>query len=287
MNDKKFTIKDEDMARLKSLLLEEEKRLDAANISDAELEMLERDVQQKLKRIAGAKSGRSTLSPDQEDRQRQWKAIERRVHPIEADEQKDLQTPSNVMPLHKKPSSKNWMTWAGAMAAAALALFVIIPALQKPQQVASDDELLMVSKGNSSSLPARCEISLLQTVKGGGTIVPSVDGMGYEGPTGTAFQLSVRCDRSGFLNVSIEGPQPLSLRNIPVTAGDAKGILHEGKLASFVLQYQSPWVISGLLSEREISSETALPRTESEAEIILGKSPVLWFDSIAVKGTNS
>lgn len=250
------------MDRLKSLMREEELRFDAANPSDAELEEMEHALQQKLKSLAGARSEVLTQPvPEQIDRGETHK----------------------VVPLRKKPLK--WGNWALALAAAALALFVVVPALQNPESDPNDS--LMVSKGNSSSLSARCEISILQTADGSGTILPSADGMGYEGPAGTAFQVTVRCDRPGFLNVWIEGSGKFSFRNLPVTAGETRGILHDGKLASFVLQSQSPWVISGLLSDREITSEAALPGSETEAKNILGSASLLWFDRIAVKGTNS
>lgn len=279
VNDKKIKIKAEDMERLQSLLREEEARFDAINPSDAELEEMEKELQQKLKRMAAGHSGEMAQSS--------WAAKEK-LPQFEASsafspDQNDLEKPYNVVPLRKKPLK--WATWGGALAAAALALFVVVPALEKPQPDANDS--LMVSKGSSSSLSARCEITVLQTGDGNGNITPAEDGMGYQGPAGTAFQLNVRCDRPGFLSVQIDGPVPLSLRNLPLVPGESKGILHEGKLATFVLQYQSAWVISGLLSDREISSEAALPRSESEAQSVIGSASLLWFDRIAVKGTNS
>lgn len=256
VSDKKFTLEAEHLERLRALMREEEARVDAIGADERALEAMEQELQKSLQKLAATQ-------PPTEQREaetgRHWPAIEAKFRD------------SQIVPLRPK---RSWGPWLGALAAAALALFVVLPRLEQ-EEPAYDPQFVVKGSGLAGS--ADCELKLIEAPD----VKESADGMGYEGPDQASFQLAVRCNQKGFFHMHGAGPEPHIIRNLPLEAGQTLGIIREGQIATFVLRGGSPWVFSSSLSAEPLAAAAELPQTELEAET----HGLLWFDRITVKET--
>ncbi len=277
MSDKKFTLEPEHMERLRALMREEEATFDAKAPTDAELDQMERSLQTSLKKLA--KNAQSESFSQQNGTQASdamtmhWQGIEAKINASRSADGKVV----SIQSKSKNQSMKSSRAWLGALAAAAVAMFVLLPQLQKSNV---EQDPAFVTKGSSGAWTADCEWQILDAP----TLVPDADGLSYRGPAGTTFQVSLLCHTSGMINLQLSGVQSEEIRNLNVTADVPTPLLRNGKIASYTIPSDSELVLSGILTAGSLAGNVIIPQTESEARNLKEVS-TLWFDRLIVKGT--
>lgn len=277
MDHRKITVSPDDLKKLEALLREEEARVDA--MSDDELEAAERELEERIRRSAR----HSTSEHSDFDRDANWKQLQERLrNPVE----RELDPlPQNVEPLRRK---NNTWGWLGALAAAALALFILYPSLQPGDQSLDPSQALTKGTGNSPAAVTDCKIDVRGRTN---ESVTELDySQGFEVSVGESVQIFYNCRHDGYLQVWNNGHPAEEFRNLRVQKDQNAGVLDEdagpgqqGKLAEFPLQAGDSWIFSVVLTDSKIGNEVNLLDLKEIPEA-LGTSKVLWYDTITVKG---
>jgi hypothetical protein len=275
VDHRKVTVTPDDLQKLKTLLREQEERVDAME-TEAELAAAERELEEKIRRLA--RSSPTEIST--QNRDENWEKIQPRLNPLSESEAETGSTASNVVPLRKQ---QNTWGWLGAFAAAALALFVLYPKMQDNQNQMTVDPTQSLTKGNSgaAAFTASCDVDVRG--KTNEAVQNKADGSGFEVSVGETVEILYSCNHDGYMQVWNNGHPAEEFRNLPVRAGEKTGIIQEGKLVEFPLQGGDSWVFSVVLTDSKIGSDVDLLELK-DIPSKLGVSQVLWYDSIAVKG---
>lgn len=281
MDHRKISINPGDLQKLKDLLQEEEERIDA--MSDEELAEAERQLEQKIRKLA--RNSPSEAAPRHRDET--WQEIQKRMQ-----KQEQRSTPADeslesrgVIPLRRK---QNPWGWVGALAAAALALFILYPSLQPnpPQGTMDPSQTLTKGSGTGIALSTDCAIDIRGKTN---ESVKELDySQGFEVTIGEAVQIFYRCRQDGYLQVWNSGRPAEEFRNIQVVKDQTAGVpedptLGNAAVAEFPLQEGDSWILTFVLTDSKIGNDVDLLEYREIPEQ-MGKSKVLWFETIAVKG---
>lgn len=279
MDHRKITVSPDDLKKLEALLREEEARVDA--MSDDELEAAERELEERIRRVARHPSSEHSNS----DRDANWKQLQQRLsNPTE----RELESLPQADEIFRRKN--NAWGWLGALAAAALALFILYPSLQpnSTDQALDPSQALTKGTGNSPAAITDCKIDVRGRTN---ESVTELDlSQGFEVSVGEAVQIFYNCRHDGYLQVWNNGHPAEEFRNLPVqkdqTAGipdDDAGPGQQGKLAEFPLQAGDSWIFSVVLTDSKIGNDVNLLDLKDVPDA-LGTSKVLWYDTISVKG---
>jgi hypothetical protein len=216
------------------------------------------------------------------NRDENWQQIQKRLTPQSREEPMTITTDALVVPLRRK---QNQWAWLGALAAAALALFVLYPSLQpKPTQSTVDSSL---TKGTAAGPVAVTDCRIDVRGKTNEAVNELNYSQGFEVTIGEAVQIFYTCHHDGYLQVWNNGRPAEEYRNLPVVKDRAAGIHRssdpQGRLAEFPLQAGDSWVFSVVLTDSKIGADVNLLDLQ-DVPATLGTSKVLWYDTIAVKG---
>lgn len=271
MSDRKITLDPKDVESLRLLVKKEEARFDEADPSDEELELMERALEARLRKLAAKQSENPPASREIEQN---WQAIQEKMQ--QTNRRGDTrEEEARVLPF--KEQRVQALVWMGAFAAAALTLLVVVPRLHQENEAGLPQ---FVEKGSTPAFAADCELDA-RAKDGSVEVSISDDRMGFLGPAGTTVQLSIRCSHEGFLQVSVGGQA--GIRNLAITSGITQDVTQAETAFQPVIRENAPLVLSFVLTEQALPEQAALPTSEAEAER-LQSSKVLWFDTVELKG---
>jgi hypothetical protein len=273
MSDKKITLDAKDRERLSQLMKQKEAELDAANLSDEELEAEEKALEVSLRRLAERMS--PATQEEKEAETAAWKHLQEKIEGPELKEEPTDHKEGKVIPLFRGKSFSPM--WVGALTVAALALLMVLPQRRGVEEDANDP--LFVTKGSSDVPLVNCELDVIG--QGGARFSPTPDGLGYLGKPGSVFEIAILCDQSGILHVDALGAETKVLHNIAISAGEKHIIKTEN--FKFNLDGSQGWNFNVLLTKDKLPADLLIPQTVVAGEA-LGDTRVLWADSLLVRG---
>ncbi len=273
MSEKKMTLDAKDRERLREIMRRKEAELDAAELSDAELAAQEKAVEESLRKLAAKVPPPS--ESDQKAEEHTWKKLQDTMEGPELQEEPEAkQDGAKVIPLFRSQSFSP--LWVGTLTVAALALLMILPQKGRIQEDAGGD--LYVTKGTAEIPAVACELDVLG--KQGASVKLSQDGLSFLGKDGSAFELSIVCDKGGFFHIDALGVETKILHNIEVQAGQKLVVKPDGY--EFKVSAKQGWNFTALLTRDPLPADLLVPHTASAGEA-LGNTVILWTDSIMVR----
>lgn len=278
MDHKKIPLGPDDIKKLKALLKEQEKLVDA--MSDDELAQAERDVELRIKKLPQMST--KTSRESEQDVDEAWKRLEQRMNA--QNQNAKVETPLNVIPLQQKKKSLPWATLS-VLAAAALALLIFYPSLRQNQRTEPGDLSQMQTKGNEGRVSGDCEIEFV----GAGEPISegAFAGQGYLADARGSFPLKVFCQESGYLQVVNANDPQSAILNAKIEKAQA-ALPHRGDdVASFGLSGQATASILLVLTDSPVTSidevVNAMSMNSKEAPKTVGAAKILWSDRVILQ----
>ncbi|SMF79326.1 hypothetical protein [Pseudobacteriovorax antillogorgiicola] len=261
MKTKKVHLSSEDKKKLLQLMAEEEKKLDALNLSDDELANEEQQLSQDLSRLLSDAPDEATLTESSPNQQQNWQRIQEKLSAKPATE---LPISSNVVNLEKHRSKGSWRWMGGMVAAAALVLIVVN---QQPGPV-SQDAGYSGFKGQGHDGQIDCDYKFVA----GGDL--DVENGIFLVPQGQPVNLEMDCrgSSSGYVHLRIAGDVTVS-QVINARIDSAKGYVTDaGEVVAIDIDEMTTATI--FVTAEPVAEGIQLPSSFT-AEAI-GSVPVGW-----------
>ena len=278
MDHKKISLNPDDLKKLQALLKKEENAVDA--MTDEDLELAEKNLEKRIKDLAGFAAGLPSKDADRIDAS--WQKLQKHLNPMMRADLEDLEK-DHLISLQKPRRGLPWVT-IGALAAAALALLVLYPVLRQDSLHQPGDLGQMQTKGGHGSgesmYSAFCELDYR------GPSADSVEeagqGLGHDVDAQVSFKISVSCDQAGYIQVWSQTAPALEVRDSKVLANVRSFVIEEGKATEFSLSGKPEMLLEIALTDRPLTTETNLFEVKPPVSS-LGEAKVLWADSLAFR----
>lgn len=273
MDHKKISLNPDELKKLQALLKQEEEIVDA--MSDADVLAAEKALEARIRKLPQFQQGPKEPEIDLDAR---WKKLEKQLNSGSAETENEK---NNIVSFARpKKKAAPWATM-GILAAAALALLVVYPALRQEPMVPGDLSQ-MQTKGTDGQLSysAFCDVS----VRGSDSspVEEAGAGMGYVVNANSSFNISVSCDKAGFIQVWSKSAPAVEVRDSKAEQNVRGFVMEEGKVSEFSLSGNAAMTLEITLTDKEVKSGPNLFELEAQPAKI-GDANVLWADSLTFR----